>query len=59
MALGIYRLVLFPSVENMIDFEAVKIFKNVIALKINPTTTIIVKTLYSLNHCRTIFSKSL
>lgn len=42
----------FPLIENMIDFEAVKIFKNVIALKINLATSILAETLYSLNHCR-------
>jgi hypothetical protein len=36
----------------MIDFKAIKIFKNVIAVKINPATAILAETLYSLNHCR-------
>jgi len=35
LALGIYGLVLFPSTEGMIDFEAVNVFKNVVTLKIN------------------------
>jgi len=52
LALGIYGLVLFPLVKNMIDFKAIKIFKNVIAVKINPATAILAETLYSLNHCR-------
>jgi hypothetical protein len=34
LALGIYGLVLFPSAEGMIDFEAVNVFKNMVTLKL-------------------------
>ena len=52
LALGIYGLVLFPSAEGMIDFEAVNVFKNVVTLKINPATAILAETFSSLNYCR-------
>jgi hypothetical protein len=52
LALGIYGLVLFPSAEGMIDFEAVNVFKNMVTLKINPATAILAETFSSLNYCR-------
>lgn len=48
LALGLYGLVLSPSIEGMIDFEAINMFKNMVTLKINPTRTIFAKTFSSL-----------
>jgi hypothetical protein len=53
LAIGIYGLFLFPSIERMIDFK-VNVLKSEIALTINPTTMVLAETLASLNHYRKV-----
>ena len=54
LAIGIYGLFLFPSIEGMIDFKVVNVLKSEITLAINPTTMVLAETLASLNHYRKI-----
>lgn len=50
LALGIYDLILFQLVEEMIDFEVINVFNNMVALKINPQVITLMKTFSSSNH---------
>lgn len=50
LALGIYDLILFQLVEEMIDFEVINVLNNMVALTSNPTIITLMKTFSSSNH---------
>jgi len=52
IALGIYGLVLFPSLIGVISLEAAVAFVEYENTHVNPTTAILVETLLTLNHFR-------
>jgi len=52
IALGIYGLVLFPSLKGVISLEAAAAFVEYENTHVNPTTAILAETLLTLNHFR-------
>jgi hypothetical protein len=42
--LGIYSLILLPSVKGMINLEVVDVFKSIVTFKVNPATSVLYKT---------------
>nr|XP_034889980.1 uncharacterized protein LOC118030067 [Populus alba] len=52
IALGIYGLVLFPSLKGVISLEAAAAFVEYENTHINPTTAILAETFLTLNHFR-------
>ena len=52
IALGIYGLVLFPSLKGVISLEAAAAFMEYENTHVNPTTAILAETLLTLNHFR-------
>ena len=54
LVLGIFWLVLCPSIAGIISLEAATLFIEYEKTKINPSTIILVETFLSLNHCKKI-----
>jgi hypothetical protein len=54
IVLGIYGLVLFPSLTGVISLEATIAFVEYENTQINLVTVILAKTILTLNHCRKI-----
>jgi hypothetical protein len=56
LALGIFRLVLFPNLIGTNSLEAAATFIENENTQINPTIAILAKTILTLNHCKRVFS---
>jgi hypothetical protein len=54
IALGIYGLVLFPSLTRVISLKAAIAFVEYENIQINLVIVILAKTILTLNHCRKI-----
>jgi hypothetical protein len=51
VAFAIFGIVLFPSEIRVISLEAANVFIEYEHDRINPSSTILVETMLSLNHC--------
>jgi hypothetical protein len=54
LALRVFGLLLFPNPTGIISLEAAVTFVAYENTKINPTTTILEKSILTLNHCRSV-----
>jgi hypothetical protein len=59
LALGIFRLMLFPNLTRIINSEVAAAFVAYENTHINPTIVILAKTIIKLSHCKRVSKRSM